>query len=277
MPRVSIIIPTYNWSSVLRYAIRTVLWQTMQDFELLVIGDGCTDDSADVVASFKDARIRWENLPKNTGSQSAPNNRGLELAAAPYVAYLGHDDIWHPEHLGVLLKNIGDRDIAYSLAALIGPAPQNIRSLTGLSPSGTYEYNQFVPPSSVLHKQNLAADIGGWKNYRTIRMQPDVDFLTRALEFGKRFAPVHELTVFKFPSNMRKNSYKEKRFDEQAECVKRIENEPDYRYRALLEIYRSLVVHYPPLTLYGVKPADGAAPGAVVEEWRSFRGLSPQE
>ncbi len=242
----------------------------MQDFELLVIGDGCSDDSAEVVASFKDARIRWENLPKNTGSQSAPNNRGLELAAAPHVAYLGHDDVWYPEHLDVLLKNIGDRDAAYSLAALIGPPPQNIHSLTGLSPSGTYEYNQFVPPSSVLHKQNLAADIGGWKNYRTIRTQPDVDFLTRALDFGKRFAPVQELTVFKFPSNLRKNSYKDKRSDEQAECVKRIESEPDYRYRVLLEN-----LSQPGRSI----SADDAvrskacrrreATGSVVEEWRA--------
>jgi glycosyltransferase involved in cell wall biosynthesis len=273
MPRVSVIIPTYNWSSVLRLAVQSALWQTVQDFELLVIGDGCTDDSADVVASFKDSRLSWFNLPRNTGSQSLPNNKGLELARSPYVAYLGHDDIWYPEHLEVLLKGIQDRDVAYTLAALIGPPPQNTRGLTGLSPSGTYEYNQFVPPSSVLHKADIFGDIGGWKEYRTISMQPDIDFLTRALEFGKRFVLVPELTVFKFPSNMRKNSYKDKPSHEQAECVRRIQSEPDFRSRQLVSIFQSLAVQHPGLTFYGQKPGEGAALGSIVDQWRSLRGL----
>src|SRR5258707_8831106 len=69
-PLVSVIIATYNWSTVLRMAIHSVLWQTGQNFELLVIGDGCTDDSEDVVRSFGDARIHWHNLPVNSGNQS---------------------------------------------------------------------------------------------------------------------------------------------------------------------------------------------------------------
>ena len=89
-PLVSVITATYNWSSVLRYAIQSVLRQTCQDFEMIVVGDGCTDDSAEVVASFDDPRLRWHNLPHNTGHQSAPNNAGLELARGRYVAYLGH-------------------------------------------------------------------------------------------------------------------------------------------------------------------------------------------
>ena len=95
-PSVSVITATYNWSSVLRYAIQSVLWQSLQDFEMLIIGDGCTDDSAEVVASFHDERLLWHNLPHNSGSQSVPNNLGLEMARAPFVAYLGHDDLWSP-------------------------------------------------------------------------------------------------------------------------------------------------------------------------------------
>ena len=73
-PRVSVIIATYNWATVLPYSIGSVLDQTFTDFELLVVGDGCTDESADVVASFQDPRVHWVNLPRNTGHQAGPRS-----------------------------------------------------------------------------------------------------------------------------------------------------------------------------------------------------------
>ena len=100
---VSVVLSTYNWSSALHCALRSVQLQTLRDIEVLVIGDGCTDDSERIVESFGDSRFKWHNLPRNHGSQFAPNNRGLELASAAWVAYLGQDDIWHPRHLEACL------------------------------------------------------------------------------------------------------------------------------------------------------------------------------
>ena len=94
-PSVTVIIPTYNWSNVLPYSIASVLRQTLSDFELLVIGDGCTDDSEAVVRRVDDPRVKWINLPKNTGHQSEPNNEGLRQARGQCIAYLGHDTISH--------------------------------------------------------------------------------------------------------------------------------------------------------------------------------------
>src|ERR1700692_4573899 len=93
LPSISIIVATYNWSSALYCALRSIQLQTFRDFEVLVVGDGCTDDSESVVRSLNDARFKWHNLPQNYGSQYAPNNRGLELAKAKWGAYLGEDDI----------------------------------------------------------------------------------------------------------------------------------------------------------------------------------------
>ena len=81
VPRVTIIIATYNWSSVLPYSIGSVLRQTFADFELLVVGDGCTDDSAEVVAAIGDPRVQWINLPENSRHQSGPEQRGAEAGA----------------------------------------------------------------------------------------------------------------------------------------------------------------------------------------------------
>jgi glycosyltransferase involved in cell wall biosynthesis len=118
-PLISVITATYNWSSVLRYAIQSVLWQTLQDFEMLIIGDGCTDDSAEVVASFHDPRLRWHNLPENSGHQSVPNNTGLAMARGKYVAYLGHDDLWYPTHLASLVNELEKANADIPAAACV--------------------------------------------------------------------------------------------------------------------------------------------------------------
>ena len=121
-PRVSVIIPTYNRSNVLRHAIASVLRQSFADYELLVVGDGCSDDSAATVAGFADARIRWINLPVNSGHQSAPNNEGLRQARGELIAYLGHDDLWLPHNLEVLIGGIdAGADLVAGLTELVGP------------------------------------------------------------------------------------------------------------------------------------------------------------
>jgi len=75
-PSVSVIISTYNWSSVLPCAIGSVLNQAFQDFEILVVGDGCTDDSGDVVAGIGDRRVRWINLRRTAAINRRPTTRG---------------------------------------------------------------------------------------------------------------------------------------------------------------------------------------------------------
>lgn len=156
-PLVSVVIATYNWSSVLRHAIRSALWQTYPSLEVIVVGDGCTDDSADVVRSLGDPRVRWDNLPQNTGSQSLPNNRGVELARGEYVAYLGHDDLWLPTHLAHLVSALQQSRVGlgWSSVEAIGPPRSNVRRVTGL---------RWKPPSAVLHRRDVVEVVGGWRH-----------------------------------------------------------------------------------------------------------------
>lgn len=236
-PVVSVITATYNWSSVLHYAIRSVLWQTFEDFEHLIIGDGCTDDSEDVVAAFNDPRLIWHNLPANTGNQSLPNNKGLELSCGKYVAYLGHDDVWYPSHLEVLVKTLesSEADLAHTMVEIIGAPETGERYIRG-GVSWADRITPWIPPSCIMHRRKMVEDIGYWKEYRTIDFPPDREFITRAYTGGKQFTRVPELTVFKFPSGMRKDSYKKKESGEQAAIVRRIETDPDFRYRELVEV-----------------------------------------
>jgi len=98
IPKVSVIIPTYNRAHLIGRAIKSVLNQTFQDFEIIVVDDGSTDNTREIVKSFVDKRIRYYYHEKNKGYPEALN-KGLNLARGSYIAFQDDDDEWFPEKL----------------------------------------------------------------------------------------------------------------------------------------------------------------------------------
>ena len=97
-PKVTVFIPVYNRERYVKDAIDSILTQTFPDFELLLVDDGSTDDSAAAIESYKDPRIRLERNEQNLGIPRT-RNRGLELARGKYIAMLDSDDAAYPERL----------------------------------------------------------------------------------------------------------------------------------------------------------------------------------
>jgi glycosyltransferase involved in cell wall biosynthesis len=229
---VTAIIATYNWSSVLRYSVASVLRQTFTDFELLVVGDGCTDDSERVVAAMDDPRVRWINLPENTRHQSGPNNEGLRQARGEIVAYLGHDDLWLPHHLQSMVSAFDGTacDLAYALAISVdgdGAVWSNVpRPRAGW----------FASPLTMAHRKRVTEEIGGWRDYRELSGPPDTELWQRARARGYAFTFVPRLTGIKFPAALRRGVYQTRPADQQAEWFARIEGEPDLEVEALVRL-----------------------------------------
>ena len=98
MPKVSVIIPTYNRAEFLRSTITSVLNQTFQDFEIIVIDDASQDHTREVVNSLNDERIRYIRHERNKGVAAA-RNTGIVNAKSDYIAFLDDDDEWFPEKL----------------------------------------------------------------------------------------------------------------------------------------------------------------------------------
>lgn len=270
-PLVTVIIATYNWSSVLRHAIRSVREQAYSTWELLVIGDGCTDDSEQVVRSFGDPRISWTNLPENSGSQSAPNNAGLAVARGEYVAYLGHDDLWLPDHLTRLVAAL-DRTragIASTVVETIGPPGSNVRRIPLHG-----RFAERSRPSSVMHRLDLVDRAGTWRDYHELTIAPDSELIGRfAAAGGSTLVPA--LTVLKFNSALRPNSYLERRDDEQREYAARLARERAFVVREV-GIYLWLRATRRPETVPKLpEPPAVVPPGWWVTEWRRVRGLEP--
>jgi glycosyltransferase involved in cell wall biosynthesis len=99
-PAVSVVVPVYNRARTLARALSSILAQTFPDFELIVVDDGSTDDSAGVAEGFGDSRIRVLRHPENRGVAAA-RNTGIGAARGNYVAFLDSDDEWLPEKLKI--------------------------------------------------------------------------------------------------------------------------------------------------------------------------------
>jgi glycosyltransferase involved in cell wall biosynthesis len=105
-PRVSVVIPVFNRPTAVCRAIRSVLTQTFQDFEIVVVDDGSTDDTPAAIAAFADPRIRLIRHDRRCGG-SAARNTGIRASAAEYVAFLDSDDEWSSRTLERQLEVFG--------------------------------------------------------------------------------------------------------------------------------------------------------------------------
>ena len=271
-PTFTVIIPTYNWSAALACAIQSVLGQTLQDFEILVVGDGCTDDSADVVARFNDPRIRWHNLDRNYGSQWMANNWAIENACGTWVAYLGHDDIWYPTHLEAIQRaaNAAQTDLVTSVMILYGPPGSGVSGVAGVFATGTYTPRDFVPPSAFAHKKTLYGDAIKWQNPDNLELPIDAVFFNSLITSGKLWASTQEVTCFKFNAAWRRDSYKIKSVAEQESFLARIHSGDDFRQQELLGVLQSALADK--MCRVGMTSPQGLTKGWIVERNQKFKG-----
>jgi glycosyltransferase involved in cell wall biosynthesis len=139
---VSVIMPTYNRAHVLGRAIKSVLEQTFTDFELIIVDDGSTDNTEEVIKSFNDPRIRCIRHERNRGV-SAARNTGIKIARGDCIAFQDSDDEWLPQKLERQMA-VFEQDNAGNLGLVI----------CGLQvPNRTK--SRFVPSSSNLDFEKL--------------------------------------------------------------------------------------------------------------------------
>jgi len=220
VPQISIVVATYNRSDALRCAIESVRRQTFDAWELVVVGDRCTDDTEHVVASFDDERIRFINLVRNTGEQAGPNNVGIAESRAPLVAFLNHDDVWLSEHLTACREALLARraDVVFATAACIVPDPQGSIAwdrlqigLVGLGERNRWSPGELdtnvTPASNVLARRDVVERVGGWRSARECVVEPSQDLLFRIWRAGGRIRPVGLVTLVIAPAGHRLGSY----------------------------------------------------------------------
>jgi glycosyltransferase involved in cell wall biosynthesis len=121
IPKVSVIIPTYNREELIQRAVQSLLNQTNQDFEAFVIDDASTDNTAEVIKRYKDNRIKYIRMPENKG-QCVTRNIAIKQARGEYIGFLDSDDEWMPEKIEKQLRvfeRSGDPNLAAVYSGLV--------------------------------------------------------------------------------------------------------------------------------------------------------------
>ncbi|MCX2978913.1 glycosyltransferase family 2 protein [Candidatus Marimicrobium litorale] len=304
-PLVSIILATYNCSHILRYAIDSVRGNAFQDWELVIVGDHCTDDSAECVAAYNDPRLQFYNLAQNSGQQATPNNFGLTKVRGDYLAYLNHDDLYMPWHLERMLASSQAHPDSIILTGLVNivvnDGEETGDNLTYREGGATARRPHFTPSrwhvaSGWFMPTALARRAGPWQMECETVVTPSQDWLFRAWRSG---IPVHcetDVSIITIATGKRANFYRKRRDAEHRyvyeqfvissrrhqELLDRARqksvDEEQYWRRRLRRLYEHIVGRA--LSALGIHPNTlelrlrYGGPGAMIRQWQRRTGNS---
>jgi hypothetical protein len=208
-PRWTVLLPTHNRADVVGLAIASVLGQTERDFELFVVGDGCTDDTASVVHGFKDSRIRWFDLPKAGGFGYANRNVALREASGELVAFMAHDDLMLADHLALMAQPFESPAVEWAYSrplwvtddGYVIPFAVDLRIRAQLEAFLTRTNS--IPASCVAYRRAIHDRVGLWSE--DLPGAADWDLWKRMLApgDGSNIAHVREPTALHFRADWR--------------------------------------------------------------------------
>lgn len=156
-PTVSVVIATFNRASLVPRAIASVLRQTLQDFEIIIVNDASPDDTEEVVKSIRDKRIRHIKHEKNKGLP-AGRNTGIRAAMGLYVAFLDDDDEWHADKLEKQVRYMQRYDAVLCGAEATSGRWATFHTKPVVELSDLRRGNQF-PPSGLMARRSILIEL----------------------------------------------------------------------------------------------------------------------
>lgn len=188
---VSVIIPTYNRANLIKETIVSVLEQTYQNFEIIIVDDGSNDNTAEIVGGIKDKRIFYFRL-EHKGIPSIARNYALEKSKGEFITFLDSDDLWLPEKLEKqveILANKKDIGLVYCNASYFGTGYHGKSTILKKGYSG-YVFEKlieknFVPLLSVMCKRKVFDIAGLFDETKNIRAVEDYELWMRIAKHFK--------------------------------------------------------------------------------------------
>ena len=187
-PTISVIMPAFNAAPHIGQSIQSVLAQTFDDWDLIVVDDGSTDETATVAGSFSDSRIRC--LRRENGGQAAARNTGIVNTQGEFIAFLDADDLWLPEKLDrqIEVARRTSADVVYCDGYVFFDNGDDERSdffavVPGLKDGATmmpllYQYNRIATLSAMV-KRDVIESVGLFDESRSFQNCEDYELWLR--------------------------------------------------------------------------------------------------
>jgi glycosyltransferase involved in cell wall biosynthesis len=213
MYKVSVVLPVYNVAAYIKDTIESLLQQTFQDFELLVLDDCSTDNTVTEIEKFTDPRLRLIRNERNLG-RAGTDNAALQYVRGEYIAKMDGDDICYPERLA---KQVAYLD-AHPEVNIVGSFMQNFGASTYLNcypaqPADTQVLTLFTLPTgnpSVMMRASLFKEQGMQYNEQ-LRQTEDYDFCARYIRQLRIVTLQETLVQYRVPLTVQKQSVLEER------------------------------------------------------------------
>jgi glycosyltransferase involved in cell wall biosynthesis len=191
MPMISVVLPTFNRSDLLKAAIESVVKQTFSDWEIVVIDNFSSDDTRSVVNSFADPRIRFFQFA-NGGVIGRSRNFGIKNARGNFIAFLDSDDAWLPNKLELSMNAMSDNDLVCHNMTLVedGIVKRKLEWLKG-GEAPTFDRmlfrENFVSTSTVLARKANVMGAGMFSEAPEHAGFEDMDLWLKMLRNGCKF------------------------------------------------------------------------------------------
>jgi len=196
-PLVSVIITTYNRADLIAEAIRSVLDQTYQNFEIIVVDDGSTDNTKEVVRKFDDNRIKYI-YTANWGGPARPRNIGIKRARGEYMAFLDADDYWKENKLEIQLKHFNSPEIVSVGAHAIKIGDLRFHREKRVTENLTLDFNGLLQCGTAALSSLVVRNIGFmYDEDKAFKFVEDFDFqLAITLKTGKQIKILAEPLIY---------------------------------------------------------------------------------
>lgn len=169
VPDVAVVIPLYNGARWIGETLQTVLKQTLQPSEIVLVDDGSTDGSMELIRHDFPELTLIENPIEGPGGAGAPRNYGLQNTTAPLIAFLDQDDLWHPEHLATAVALMEPASTIAAFTGMNSFMPGERPSFTDgellAEPFSFWDHfpaNTIHSPSCGIVRRSALEVIGGW-------------------------------------------------------------------------------------------------------------------